>query len=81
MKHVFLALSLFAVFSISGCIQQSNDAETQPRPPAPIVTSFLEIYDLTTGTRTVIRDFPNTRIEAPNWTPDGKWLIYNSGGL
>jgi len=27
-----------------------------------------------------VREF-NTRIEAPNWTPDGKWLIYNSGGL
>jgi Tol biopolymer transport system component len=22
-----------------------------------------------------------TQIEAPNWTSDGKWLVYNSGGL
>ena len=42
--------------------------------------SFLEIYDVQKDTRTVIAQFPFT-IEAPNWTVDGKWLIYNSGGL
>jgi Tol biopolymer transport system component len=44
------------------------------------VTSFLEVYDVTSGTRKVVREFNNS-IEAPNWTPDGKWLVYNSGGL
>ena len=43
------------------------------------VTSVLEIYDLETNTRTVVKEFPYT-IEAPNWTVDGKWLIYNSKG-
>ena len=42
------------------------------------VTSTLEISDLS-GRRTVVKVFPY-RIEAPNWTPDGKWLIYNSSG-
>lgn len=42
------------------------------------VTSFLEISDLD-GKRTVVKEFPYS-IEAPNWTPDGKWLVYNSGG-
>ena len=42
------------------------------------VTSTLEISDLS-GKRTVVKVFPFL-IEAPNWTPDGKWLIYNSSG-
>ncbi len=43
------------------------------------VTSVLEIYDVETGQRSVVKEFPYT-IEAPNWTMDGKWLIYNSKG-
>lgn len=43
------------------------------------VTSILEILDVTTGNRTVVKEFPYL-IEAPNWTPDGNWLVYNSGG-
>ena len=43
------------------------------------VTSILEIMDAATGQRTVVKEFPNL-IEAPNWSVDGKWLIYNSGG-
>jgi Tol biopolymer transport system component len=39
----------------------------------------LEIYDTQTKERKVLCSFP-TRVEAPNWTPDGKYLIYNSGG-
>ncbi len=43
------------------------------------VTSILEVLDVTNGKRTVVKEFPYL-IEAPNWTVDGKWLIYNSGG-
>lgn len=39
----------------------------------------LEIYDIRTGQRKVLRSFPG-KIEAPNWTADGKYLIYNSQG-
>ncbi len=41
--------------------------------------SILEIYDVETSTRTVVQEF-DYLIEAPNWTPDGKALVYNSGG-
>lgn len=44
------------------------------------VTSILEIYDITTAQRTVVKEFKNHLIEAPNWTPDGQWLVYNSHG-
>ena len=44
------------------------------------VTSILEVLDVTNGKRTVVKEFPY-HIEAPNWTPDGQWLVYNSGGV
>lgn len=43
------------------------------------VVSRLEIYDVSTGTRCTLREFPFL-IEAPNWTPDGKYLVHNSSG-
>ena len=43
------------------------------------VISRLEIVDATSGERRVVKEFQG-RVEAPNWTPDGKWLVYNSGG-
>ena len=44
--------------------------------PSP---SRLEILDVETGLREVIYE-TETHIEAPNWSRDGKFLIYNSGG-
>ncbi len=41
--------------------------------------SILEIYDIEKGTREVIYEF-DYLIEAPNWSKDGKFLIYNSNG-
>ena len=43
------------------------------------ITSYLEVMDVATGQRRVLKEFPG-RIEAPNWTYDGQWLIYNTGG-
>lgn len=41
--------------------------------------SYLEIFDIETGKHSVIKEFSFV-IEAPNWTPDGKWLVVNKGG-
>jgi TolB protein len=41
--------------------------------------SILETIDVHTGERTVLKEF-ETVIEAPNWTQDGKYLVYNSQG-
>lgn len=43
------------------------------------IVSKIEIYDIEGGSRKVIKEFPFL-IEAPNWSPDGKYLIYNSNG-
>lgn len=41
--------------------------------------SSLETMDVQTGARTVLKEFDYV-IEAPNWTQDGKFLVYNSRG-
>lgn len=43
------------------------------------VYSLLEVMDVTNGERSVLKEYPFL-IEAPNWTMDGKWLIFNSKG-
>jgi len=43
------------------------------------VRSYLSVYDLTTKTVSVVYS-ADTLWEAPNWTPDGKYLMSNSGG-
>ncbi|MDQ8739085.1 transporter [Paenibacillus sp. LHD-38] len=42
--------------------------------------SLLETVDVVTGERSVLAEF-DYLIEAPNWTKDNKYLIYNSQGL
>jgi len=41
--------------------------------------SFLETVDVFSGKRTVLKEFDFV-IEAPNWTKDGRFLVYNSMG-
>lgn len=41
--------------------------------------SYLQVYDIETHTSQVIKEFPFT-VEAPNWSPDGKWLLLNKDG-
>lgn len=44
------------------------------------LASRLEILDVSTGDRKTIHTAPKS-IQAPNWTPDGKTLLYNGDGL
>ena len=66
MRHLFYSVCCLCAISFYGQAQEN-------------VTSVLEVYDITTGERSVVKEFPY-KIEAPNWTPDGQWLVYNSGG-
>lgn len=66
MKHIFLGISLLA--PVMAFAQHPNPE-----------MSILEIYDVETKTHQVIKEFPDV-IEAPNWSPDGKWLLLNKNG-
>ncbi len=48
-------------------------------PYRDFIGSRLETLDVETGERRILLESPG-RIEAPNWTPDGKALIYNASG-
>jgi len=50
------------------------------KPYKDYIGSNLEILDLKTGISRIVYRSPDS-IQAPNWTPDGKTLIYNSKGL
>jgi Tol biopolymer transport system component len=47
--------------------------------PGRGASSVLETLNVDTGKRTLLAEFPDV-IEAPNWTKDGKYLVYNGGG-
>jgi Tol biopolymer transport system component len=49
------------------------------RRPGRGASSVLETLNVDTGKRTVLAEFPDV-IEAPNWTQDGKYLVYNRNG-
>jgi TolB protein len=46
------------------------------KKPAMILGSNLEVMEITTGDRDIIYSVPYS-IQAPNWTPDNKTLIFN----
>ena len=61
-------------------VRITRPAEDDFVPYRDYLGSNLEIMDVETGLRKVIFQAPNS-IQAPNWTPDGKYLICNSEGL
>ena len=50
------------------------------QPYRDYIGSRLEIMEIEDGHRTIVYEDPDS-IQAPNWTLDGKSLIYNSKGL
>jgi len=53
---------------------------TDYTPYKDYIGSHLEVMDVATGQRKILHSAPNS-LQAPNWTPDNKYLIYNSEGL
>jgi TolB protein len=65
-------------------VEFSNTRVFNPAPSDLVqyktyIGSLLEIMDVTTGNREVMAG-TDISWQAPNWTPDGKTLIYNSEG-
>jgi len=50
------------------------------RPYRDYIGSHIEIMEVKTGLRKIVHTAPNS-LQAPNWTKDGKYLLYNSEGL
>jgi TolB protein len=50
------------------------------RPYKDYIGSHIEVMEVKTGLRKILHSAPNS-LQAPNWMPDGKYLIYNSEGL
>jgi len=50
------------------------------KPYTDYIGSHLEVMDIATGHRRVLHSAPNS-LQAPNWTPDNKYLLYSSDGL
>lgn len=67
--------------------EEATFSNTRIFAPAPdtlvqyknYIGSALEIMDVATGHRQVLANIPGS-FQAPNWTPDGKSLIYNESG-
>ncbi|WP_276500312.1 TolB family protein [Terrimonas pollutisoli] len=50
------------------------------KPYSDYIGSHVEVMDVFTGLRKILYSASNS-LQAPNWTKDGKHLIYNSEGL
>jgi Tol biopolymer transport system component len=50
------------------------------KPYTDYIGSHLEIMEVATGLRKILHSAPNS-LQAPNWTPDNKNLLYSSDGL
>jgi Tol biopolymer transport system component len=61
---------LFAMAALTAAAQNA---------PAPKFSSKLAIYDLKSKTTRTIFEAKEV-FEAPNWSPDGKFLLFNMGG-
>jgi len=68
--------------TIETAIFSNVKVEQIPSKPDSLksIESTLETIAIASFDRRVVHH-TSSHIEAPNWTPDGKWLVYNSGGL
>lgn len=71
-KSLFVLAGILTTFAVRAQSLQEQRKQDE-------VLSRLEVFDIKTGTHRVIHEFPY-RIEMPNWSPDGKWIGYNSHG-
>jgi Tol biopolymer transport system component len=82
-----LDAGLFVCAHTNKYSEQAEFTNTRFFKPAPdsliqyksYIGSALEVMDVATGHREVIAGNTGS-IQAPNWTPDGKTLIYNEAG-
>ena len=52
-----------------------------PRTLAPGQRAELHVLDVVTGEDRLVHESSTLLFEAPNWSPDGRWLVVNGDGL
>jgi len=80
--YIGLGVSAHNNDTIETAIFSNVKIEQVPSRPDSLksIESTLETIAIASFDRRVVYH-TRSHIEAPNWTPDGMWLIYNSGGL
>jgi hypothetical protein len=83
---VTVALNGPVYVGLAVCSHDANILETAvfsnvriEEPPQPILRSKVSIYDLAAKSVEVVHT-SDQRVEAPNWSPDGSYLLVNSLG-
>lgn len=56
-------------------------AGTNIRPLAPGQRARLLVGDIDGGEPRLVHETADSALEAPNWSPDGRWLVFNQDGL
>ena len=77
-SHTLLTLCLLAP-GIFASVRTAQAAPAAPEEASQHLRSHMFVFDLRTGTSKEIYK-ADAIWEAPNWSPDGKYLIANSGG-
>src|ERR1700758_1585859 len=72
-------LTLLAFFLAAPALKAQSSAVRATAPAEQHLRSRLFIYDLRDGSSRLVYS-ADSIWEAPNWSPDGKYLIANSGG-
>lgn len=80
-------VGLFVCAHNDTVIERGNFRDVRITVPAPVgfvpyrtyLGANLELLDVATGDRSVVYRSPDA-LQAPNWTPDGRALLYNNGG-
>jgi len=83
-----LLVGLFVCSHDAAVTEKARFTNVRVTIPAPdnlvpyedTIGGMLEVLDVVTGGRTVVLRSPRP-IQAPNWTKDGRFLIYNVDGL
>ncbi len=75
MQHFINSYTHLVLYIFLTSVLFAQDEQTEKQ-----LESNLEVIDINTLERKVIFN-TTSHIEAPNWSPDGKYLIYNSQGL
>lgn len=82
MKPTLFSFLLLLLWGSTACTNGSTggaNGQEETSAGRPELVSQLEIYDLEQNTHRIIYT-DTVRFEAPNWTPDGRFLIFNQGG-